>query len=74
MVEVTGQVINRTDQTIAVPQVLIKMRDSSNSDLVNTTASIQTRELASQKSADFSIELAVSKTVSQIELEFDKLR
>ncbi|MEJ2117576.1 MAG: hypothetical protein P8Y36_06595, partial [Alphaproteobacteria bacterium] len=73
-VEVTGQVINRTDQTIQVPQLLVNMRDSVNSDLYSTTASIPTRELASQKSADFSIELAVSKNINQIELEFDKVQ
>ncbi len=74
VVAVTGQVINRTNHTIQVPQVLVNMRDNTNADLLSTTANVQTRELAGQQRADFTLELAVSTNINQIELEFDKIQ
>jgi hypothetical protein len=73
-VMVTGRVINRTNHTIQVPQVLINMRDKENTDIRRKTERVQTAVLNSQQSADFSFELAVSKSISQIELEFDKIQ
>jgi hypothetical protein len=74
VVMVTGRVINRTNHTIQVPQVLINMRDNENADILRKTERVQTAVLDSQQSADFSFELTVSKSISQIELEFDKIQ
>lgn len=75
MIEVTGQVVNRTDRAVRVPRVLVNVRDAAGSDPVSTTASVPREELAPRESASFTLEfLSPPENVAQIELEFDRSR
>ncbi len=75
MIEVKGQVVNVTDRRVAVPRVLINVRDSESSDPVKVTASVPTESLAPRESASFTLEfVSPPKNISQIELEFDRNR
>ena len=71
MIELTGQIINLTDREIAVPRVLINVRDKESGDPVKATATIRSDPLAARETADFTLEfISPSKSVSQIELAF----
>ena len=75
MVEVRGQVINRTDRQISVPRVQINVRDRQTADVMKALAPVRSEPLAAREIADFTLELVLpSRTVSQIELEFDRVR
>lgn len=71
MIEVTGQIINMTDREIAVPRVLINVRDKENGDPVKATATLRSDPLSARETADFTLEfISPSKSISQIELAF----
>lgn len=74
VIEVTGQVVNRSDREARVPGVVVSMRDAPASQPVRTTANTQVSALGAGQSADFTIEFAASKDIRQIELEFDKIQ
>jgi len=75
MIEVRGQVVNVTGETVRVPPVLVNVRNAGGSDTVQATASVQTKELAPRQSASFSLEfLSPPEDVALIELEFDRIR
>jgi predicted Zn finger-like uncharacterized protein len=75
MVEVRGQIINRTDRQITVPRVQVNVRDTQTTDVMQALASVRSEPLAARQAADFTLELVLpSRTVSQIELEFDRAR
>ena len=75
MIEVTGQVVNITDRTVAVPRVLVNVRDADSLNSVKATASVPTDRLAPRTSTNFTLEfLSPPKNVNQIVLEFDKVR
>jgi hypothetical protein len=75
MIEVTGQVVNVSDNTVKVPRVLINVRDGARRDPVTATASVQAELLPPRASTNFSLEfVSPSKDINQIELEFDHRR
>ncbi len=75
MVEVQGQIINRTNRQITVPRVKVNVSDTQTSDVMKALASIRSEPLAAREVADFTLELVLpSRTVSQIELEFDRVQ
>ncbi len=75
MVEVRGQLINRTNQQINVPRVKVNVLDAQTSDVMQALAPVRSEPLAAREVADFTLELVLpSRTVSQIELEFDRVQ
>jgi len=75
MIEVTGQVVNVTDRTVKVPQVVVNVRDTGGANAVQAKASVPARELAPRQRASFSLEfLSPPENVAQIELELDRSR
>lgn len=75
MLEVKGQIVNTTDHEVDVPRVLITVRDARSSDGVKAIETVRTQPLAARETALFTLEfVSPSKTVSQVELEFDSAR
>jgi hypothetical protein len=75
MIEVRGQIINRTDRELAVPQVWVNIHDAQTANVMKALAPVRSEPLAARQVADFSLELVLpSQTVNQIELEFDRMR
>ena len=70
MIEVKGQVVNITDETVKVPPVLVNVQSSSAAPVI-ATASVPTDALGPRDRATFTLELvSPPEDVTQIELEF----
>ncbi len=69
-IELRGQVVNITDETVKVPPVLVNVQNTSGTP-VKAQASVPTDELGPRDSATFTLELvSPPEDVTQIELEF----
>ncbi len=72
--ELSGQVVNITDDTVAVPPVLVSVRSSSGA-AFRAEASVPADELGPRRSTPFTLDLvAPPEDVSRIELEFAPVR
>lgn len=73
MIEVTGQVVNVTDQAVKIPRVLVNVRDAGGSDSVSAAAEVPEDELGPRAATSFTLEfVSPPENVAQIELEFDR--
>jgi hypothetical protein len=73
-IELKGEVINITDETVRVPPVLVNVQSTSGANL-RAEASVPTDELGPRGSATFTLELvSPPEDVTQIELEFAPAR
>ncbi len=69
-IELSGEVVNMTDERVPVPRVVVNVRNSSGTP-VTATASVPVDQLEPGASAPFALELvAPPEDVTQIELEF----
>lgn len=69
-IELRGEVVNITDETVRVPPVLVNVQSSSGANLI-AEASVPTDELGPRDSATFTLELvSPPEDVTRIELEF----
>jgi predicted Zn finger-like uncharacterized protein len=69
-IELRGEVVNITDETVRVPPVVVNVQSSSGANLI-AEASVPTDELGPRDSATFTLELvSPPEDVTRIELEF----
>lgn len=69
-IELRGEVVNVTDETVRVPPVVVNVQSSSGANL-KAEASVPTDELGPRDSATFTLELvSPPEDVTRIELEF----
>ena len=73
MIEVTGQVVNVTDQAVKIPRVLVNVRDAGGTGSISAAAEVPEDELGPRAATSFTLEFASPpENVAQIELEFDR--
>jgi predicted Zn finger-like uncharacterized protein len=73
VIEVTGQITNQTNRALDVPPILINHRDGQTGEMGKATEKVRNEPLAAGETIPFKLEvMSPSKSVTQVQLEFDQ--